>query len=72
MKMLITSTSEDAAQLLEKCGYLAQPTDEENVYHFLVESVEELFHLVEILGFEIIVKGTLDKPMLEIYNDYRE
>lgn len=70
--MLITSTSGDASQLLEKCGYLAQPTNQDNMYEFVVEDVEELFHLVEILEYEIIVKGTLDKPILEIYNDYRE
>lgn len=70
--MLITSTSGDARQLLEKCGYLADPTDQDNVYQFIVESVEELFHLVEILGHEIIISGTLDKPILEIYNSYRK
>ncbi len=72
MKMLITSTSGDASQLLEKCGYLANPTNENNIYEFVAENVEELFHLVEILGEEIIIRGTLDKPLLEIYNDYRE
>ena len=72
MEMLITSTSGDAIQLLEKCGYLAQPTDQDNMYKFAVESVEELFHLVEILGHELIITGTVDKPVLEIYNDYCE
>jgi hypothetical protein len=68
MECLITSEVGDAMQVLEKTGYLAEPTDQDNIFSFVVESVEELFHLADIIGYNVIVTGGLNNPMLIIAN----
>lgn len=68
MECLITSEVGDAYQVLEKTGFLAEPTDQDNVFSFVVESIEELFHLADIIGYNIIVTGGLNNPVLTIAN----
>jgi len=68
MDCLITSEVGDVCQILEPVGYLAEPTEQDNVFYFVVENVEELFHLVDIIGYNIMVTGSLNNPVLKIVN----
>lgn len=77
MKILVSSTSGDAKEILEKLGLLAKPSEMEYdsndpkppIYELEIETLEELFHMPEILGHDLIITQL---GVLEIYNDYRE
>lgn len=81
MKILITSTSGDAKEYLEKMGILAEPSEYENHYFYEIDSLNDLFSLTDVLNEDLIIlKKWMDYPELarfnyvvvEIYNDYRE
>lgn len=69
MNCLITSTAGDTGKLLERLGYLAVPTDVDNVFDFVVESAEDLFHLMDIIGFPLFISGGLESPLITIHDD---
>jgi hypothetical protein len=77
MKILVSSTSGDAKEILEKLGILAVPSEMEYdgnepkppIYELEIDSLEDLFHMPEILGHDLIINQL---GILEIYNDYRE
>lgn len=79
MKVLFTSIGGDTRQTLEKLGVLAELSDYKGpgypFYEMEIESLNELFNLPEILGYDLIIldKRNYDNHIvIEIYDDYRE
>ncbi len=82
MKILITSTSSDAKELLEKMGMLAEPSHYPNYYFYEIESLEDLFSLTDLLDEELILRIKKDNErgrdkipndiyVVEIYNNWK-
>lgn len=78
MKVLITSTSGDAKELLESLGILAEPSEYPNYYFLELENLEDLLSLPLVLGREILLKEDYEydelegKTVLEIYYNDKE
>lgn len=68
MECLITSNVGNASKLLAAIGYSTDPTKDPNIFHFLIESIEELVHLVSKLGINMIVSNYGGVPIFIINN----
>lgn len=81
MRVLITITSGDAKEALEKLGILAEPSEYPEYYYYEIQTLDDLFSLTDVLDEELVIRkkyeGFPELPehnhrVIEIYNDYRE
>jgi len=71
MNCLITSSLGNTQQILEKVGYFVMPTDKDEVFEMIFESVDELFHLADIIDYDLLIHKRTSKEgsfVVEIFD----